>query len=322
MRAAVTNDTGRLEVRDVPDPDLRPGNVRVRVAACGICGSDLHMVESGIVPPGSIMGHEAAGIVESVGEGVASLAPGDHVAIDPFDPCGTCANCVAGAEQRCVNNVYTTLGLGFRAGAYAELVEIGEGMAVKVPDAADLGDVAVAEPLAVALHGYRRSRFEAGMSVGVVGCGPIGLSTIALARFLGASNVWATDTNEFRLDLARTLGADAKASDADVVFDCAGAKGTVDLAVAATRMGGKTVILAVNLKGDSTFPFVWVTREVDMFPSLGYTLDEYAECAGWISSGAIDVKPIVTRRVSLEETDEAFFGLLDGAPQGKVLITP
>jgi (R,R)-butanediol dehydrogenase/meso-butanediol dehydrogenase/diacetyl reductase len=160
------------------------------------------------------------------------------------------------------------------------------------------------------------------MSVGVIGCGPIGLSTVVLARHLGASSVWAIDTNPYRLGLAEEIGAQARSSDADVVFDCAGAQGTVDLAVASARLGGKAVILAVNLKGDNTFPFVWVSREVDMFPALGYTLDEYAECAGWISSGQIDVKPMITRRVSLDETDEAFFALLDGAPQAKVLITP
>jgi 2-desacetyl-2-hydroxyethyl bacteriochlorophyllide A dehydrogenase len=325
MRAVVTNDANRLEVRDVADPAPRAGHVVVRVAACGICGSDLHMMEAKIVPSGAILGHEAAGVVESVGPDVEGLAPGDHVGINPFDPCGTCPSCVAGAEQRCVDNAFTTIGLGFRPGAYADRVEVGERMAVRVPDDVELGAVALSEPLAVALHGFRRSRFEDGMSVGVIGCGPIGLCAVALARMLGASGVWASDTNEFRASLARDVGADeasARSKDADVVFDCAGAKGTVDLAVSSTHMGGQAVILAVNLKGDTVFPFMWVTREVEIVPCLGYTLEEYTECTRLISSGRIDVAPIITRRVSLDETDEAFFSLLDGAPQGKVLVTP
>ncbi len=309
----------------MPDPAPGGGKVVVRVSACGICGSDLHMMEAKIVPAGAIMGHEASGVVEAVGDGVTELAPGDHVAIHPFDPCMSCEQCTAGATQRCVNNALTTIGLGFRPGAYAELIELSAPMAVKVPDDADLGAVALAEPLAVALHGFRRSGFTAGMSIGVIGCGPIGLSAIACAKALGASRVWASDVNEFRTDLARALGADEAgrhAKDADIVFDCAGAQGTVDLAVGSTHQGGRAVILAVNIKGDNVFPFTWVTREVEIVPCLGYTTDEYSECAQWISSGRIDVTPMITSRVSLDETDEAFFALLEGAPQGKVLVTP
>ncbi len=325
MRAVVANEQSRFEVRDLEDPRPGPGNILVRVAACGICGSDLHMMEAKIVPAGAIMGHEAAGVVEHVGDGVADLAPGDHVAIHPFDPCLQCEQCLSGATQRCVNNALTTIGLGFRPGAYAELIELSAPMGVKVPEDVDLGEVSLAEPLAVALHGFRRSDFEAGMSVGVIGCGPIGLSAVLCAKALGASRVWASDVNEFRTNLARDVGADEAgrhAKDADIVFDCAGAQGTVDLAVGSTHQGGQAVILAVNIKGDSVFPFTWVTREVEIVPCLGYTLEEYRECAGLISSGRIDVKPMITRRVSLADTDEAFFGLLTGAPEGKVLVTP
>jgi (R,R)-butanediol dehydrogenase / meso-butanediol dehydrogenase / diacetyl reductase len=325
VRAVVANEQHRFDVREVPDPDVRAGNIIVRVAACGICGSDLHMMEAKIVPAGAIMGHEASGIVEAVGPGVTGLAPGDHVAIHPFDPCLRCEQCRTGATQRCVNNALTTIGLGFRPGAYAELIELSAPMGVKVSRDADLAEVSLAEPLAVALHGFRRSDFSEGMNVGVIGCGPIGLSAVICAKALGASHVWASDTNPFRTDLAKRVGADeagSHAKDADITFDCAGAQGTVDLAVGSTHQGGQAVVLAVNIKGDNVFPFTWVTREVEIVPCLGYSVDEYRECAEWISSGRVDVRPMITRRVSLDETDEAFFGLLAGAREGKVLVTP
>jgi threonine dehydrogenase-like Zn-dependent dehydrogenase len=325
MRALTVTAEHRLAVSDVPDPDVGHGKVVVRVSACGICGSDLHLLQSRVMPPGVVMGHEAAGVVDSIGDGVEGLAAGDRVAINPFDACGACPACRAGAEQRCVNNVFTTLGLGTRPGAYAERVEISAQMAVPVGGDVALDLICIAEPLAVALHGFNRSGFEAGMTVGVIGCGPIGLSAVMAAQALGASSVWASDVNDFRAELADRVGANesgTKTHEADVVFDCAGARKTVDLAVSSARGGGRVVILAVNMSADEVYPLSWVTREIDIVPCLGYTRAEYARCAQWIASGEIDVAPIVTGRVSLEDADEAFFSLLDGAPQGKVLVTP
>ncbi|MEX2393451.1 MAG: zinc-binding dehydrogenase, partial [Actinomycetota bacterium] len=253
------------------------------------------------------------------------FSTGDHVAIQPFDPCGTCVACASGASQRCMNNALTTIGLGFRPGAYAELVTLTPQMLVKIPDEVPLDLVAIAEPLAVALHGFTRSSFEPGMTVGVVGCGPIGLSAVLCAKALGASYIWAADPNVFRASLASQLGANdagPRTREADVVIECAGAKGTIDLAVSSARPGGEAVVLAVNIQGDFVYPFTWVTREVTITPCLGYTIATYAEAADWISTGRVDVAPMVTKRVDLEGADEAFFALLDGAAEGKVLVTP
>jgi threonine dehydrogenase-like Zn-dependent dehydrogenase len=324
VRALTVTPEHRFAVTDVADPVAAPGNVVVRVAACGICGSDLHLMESRVMPPGVVMGHEAAGVIDTSGDGV-ELEPGTRVAINPFDPCGQCAPCRSGAEQRCVDNATTTIGLGLRPGAYAERIEISASMAVPVDGKAPLTDVAVAEPLAVALHGFNRSRFEPGATVGVIGCGPIGLCAVIVAKSLGAGSVWASDVNEFRAGLAGRVGADEfgpAPKEADIVFDCAGAKGTIDLGVSSAPGGGQLVVLAVNLKGDSVYPFTWVTKEVDIVPCLGYSRAEYAQCAEWIASGAIDVSSIVTRQVALDEADDVFFALLDGAAEGKVIVTP
>lgn len=325
MRALTVTAEARFTVSDVPDPSCGPDDVLVRVVACGICGSDLHMMEAMLIPAGAIMGHEASGVIEQVGSSVTGLTAGNHVAIQPFDPCGTCVPCTSRASQRCVDNARTTLGLGFRPGAYAELVAVTPQMLVALPTDVPLDVASIAEPLAVALHGFRRSSFEQGMTIGVIGCGPIGLSAIACAQALGAGRVWAADPNHFRAGLASAMGADEagpSAKDADVVFECAGAKGTIDLAVSAAAPGGQVVILAVNITGDEVFPFVWVTKEVTIVPCLAYTITEYAEAAGWIASGRVDVAPMVTRRVGLQDADEAFFSLLAGAPEGKVLVTP
>ena len=325
MRAVAVTKEHRLEVVELDDPSPAPGHVVVRVSACGICGSDLSLVGSRVIPPGSVLGHEASGVIDLVGDGVDGLRAGDCVAINPFDACGECGPCRAGAEQRCVNNAFTTIGLGLRPGAYAERVEISASMAVAVDGSAPIEVISVAEPLAVALHGFNRSRFEPGMSVGVIGCGPIGLCAVIVANVLGASRVWASDINAFRAELAGRVGAHEVGSspkEADIVLDCAGAQGTVDLAVSAASGGGQVVIVAVNMKADTVYPLTWVTKEVDIVPVLAYTRAEYERCAQWIATGRVDVSPIVTRRVSLEETDEAFFGLIDGAAEGKVLVTP
>lgn len=324
MRALVVNGNHRFDVAELADPEPGRGEVVVRVEACGICGSDLHLMEARAVPVGVVLGHEAAGTVEAVGEGVASVSPGDHVAVNPLDPCGDCGPCRAGATERCIHTAMRCLGLGFRPGAYAELVSVSEQQCVPVPSV-DGSLAAVAEPLAVALHGLRRSRFEPGMTVGVVGCGPIGLCAVLAAKASGAGRVWACDTNDFRASLATAVGADASGrspEDADLVVECAGARGTVDLAVSAVRGGGQVVVLAVNVKGDTVYPFTWVTKEAEIVASLAYTNAEYEEAARWVGSGRVDVAPIVTRRVPLEGADDAFFALLGGASEGKVLVTP
>lgn len=325
MRALTLGDDGRFEVRDVPDPQPAPDEVVLRVAACGICGSDLHMVEAGVIPPAAILGHEASGVVESVGEAVEDLAPGTPVAVHPFDPCGSCENCRSGATQRCADVATSTIGLGSRPGAFAERLRVRPGMLYPLPDGFPVELGALAEPLAVALHGFRRADFEPGMDVGVVGCGPIGLCSVLVARALGAGHIWASDPNDFRAELASRVGADAAGRStgaADLVLECAGAPGTIDLAVQSARSGGQVVILAVNMKGDTVFPFTWVTKETDIIPCLGYTKREYDEAATMIAAGTVDVAQLVTKRTSLDETDEAFFGLLEGAPEGKVLVVP
>jgi (R,R)-butanediol dehydrogenase/meso-butanediol dehydrogenase/diacetyl reductase len=325
MRALTVTDSFRLAVSDVAAPEPGPGHVVVRVSACGICGSDLHLMEARVMPAGVVMGHEASGLIEAVGDGVDGLTPGARVAINPFDACGECNPCRTGAEGRCINNAMTTIGLGLRPGAYAELIDVSAQMAVPVGGDVPLELISVAEPLAVALHGFNRSRFEPGMSVGVIGCGPIGWCAVMVAKLLGAGSVWASDPNEFRAELAGRVGADefgASPTEADVVIECAGAPGTIDLAVSSARAGGQVAVLAVNMKGDNVFPVTWIMREVDILPCLAYSRAEYTQCAEWIASGAVDVAPIVTRRVSLDEADEAFFELLDGVAEGKVLVTP
>lgn len=325
MRAVVTGPSGELTVTDVDDPRAGPGEVVVRVAACGICGSDLSMLDANVVPPGVILGHEASGVVASVGEGVTEVRDGQPVAIHPFDPCGACEPCAAGATQRCVRTAESTIGLGLRPGAYAEHVVVSPAMLHVLPDAFPVELGAIAEPAAVALHGFRRSRFQPGMSVGVIGCGPIGLCAVMVAKALGAGPVWASDPNAYRADLAAAVGADhtgPSPREADVVIECAGAPGTVDLAVSATGGGGQVVLLAVNITGDTVYPFTWVTKEVEIVPCLGYTRAEYTDAADLVASGAVDASAIVTRRVGLDGTAGAVRGLLDGAADGKVLVIP
>lgn len=326
MRAAVLSEQQRFEVREVPDPEPGPGRITVRVTACGICGSDLHMVEQGIVPPDAVLGHEFSGVVEAVGEGASGVAAGDPVAVRPFEPCGDCGPCVSGNEGRCEGALATTHGLGLRPGAYAELVEAAPSQLFRLPDTFPVELGALAEPLAVALRGLGRAGVSEGTTVGVVGCGPIGLCAVLAAQALGAGPVWACDTNAFRAGLAQEAGADATGRSpqgmAEVVVECAGARGTLDTAVGAAEAGGTVVVLAANMKGDEVVPAVWVAREVTVLPSIGYTPDEYDEAGRLIATERVDVAPLVTSRVPLDALDGAFHELLEGADEGKVLVTP
>lgn len=325
MRAVTLNAENRLHVIEVSDPEPGRSGVVVRVAAAGICGSDLHMVQAGILPQGAILGHETAGIVEEVGPDVAGVAPGDPVAIYPLEPCGTCETCAAGASGRCPTAIATTIGLGLRPGGFAELIGAAPSMLRPLPAGLPIEHGALVEPVAVALRGFKRSRFEPGMTVGVVGCGPIGLCAVLVAKALGAAHVWASDTNAFRAELAGRAGADdtgAGTREADLVVECAGARGTLTAATGAARPGGQVLLLAVNMQPDEVYPFSWVVKELEVVASLAHTFDEFDEAARLIASGTIDPAPVITRRVGLDETDEAFFGLLAGAAEGKVLVTP
>src|SRR5919198_4636764 len=198
MRGVAIGPDRRLVPTELEERPLGPEEVRVRVAFCGICGSDIHLRASPAVPPGAVMGHEFSGTVSEVGEGVKGFSSGDRVAVFPFAPCGECPNCLRGDYHVCQQAASTGLGLGINPGAYAESVVVAESMLIPLPDELSLEHGALVEPLAVALHGIDIGQASAGDACVVIGAGPIGVMTALALEARGVERVLVIERNERR----------------------------------------------------------------------------------------------------------------------------
>ena len=207
MKAAVIHGPGDIRIEDIPYPILEPGEVIVRIGACGVCGSDLPRALDGkahFYP--TVVGHEAAGEVVEVGAEVTRFDPGDRVAVAPLVPCMECEACQLGRYSLC--RQYSFIG-SRRQGCMAEYVAIPERSLVPIPKELSYEQAAMLEPATVSLYGLLKVGSLAGTSVTVLGVGTIGLFAVMWAKFLGASQVLAVDINDWKLERARELGADA-----------------------------------------------------------------------------------------------------------------
>ncbi|WP_298437235.1 L-idonate 5-dehydrogenase [uncultured Jannaschia sp.] len=327
MRAIVIHAARDLRIEDRADPgDPGPGQVRVAMAAGGVCGSDLHYFNHGGIGDTirlrepMILGHEVSGHVEAVGEGV-DLAVGDLVAVSPSRPCGACEYCLRGQPNHCLNMRFYGSAMPFPhiQGAFRQTL-IAD--AAQCAPAGDLspGEAAMAEPLAVCLHAVRQAGGLVGRSVLVTGCGPIGLLTILAARRAGADRIVATDLAAFPLEMAQAAGADevlnmAEDRDAlapfargkgtmDVAFECSGAGPALAGAIAALRPGGTLVQL--GLGGDMTVPMQALTaKELSLRGSFRFH-EEFHTGVSLMRKGLIDVAPLITHTVSLDDALAAF----------------
>ena len=206
MPAVVYKGKGELEVEDIPVPSVGPGEVLVEVSHCGVCGSDLHMILDGWGRKGSVEGHEWSGVVVAVGGGVTTWSVGDHIVGGPTPRCGECEPCRKGHPSLCSQR--GTPGMGDSdQGAYARYMKTPENGILRIPDGLSLREAALAEPLAVALHGITKSCIEPGERALVLGAGPIGALTIAALRALGVDDIKVSEPGSLRQDLARRLGA-------------------------------------------------------------------------------------------------------------------
>jgi threonine dehydrogenase-like Zn-dependent dehydrogenase len=338
MRAVAYEADGTLRVVDRPEPEPGPGDVVIAVERCGICGSDLHLRNDRLLPPGAVMGHEFAGTIAAVGDDANGVAVGDRVAVLPMPGCGACRACREGRTQLCENTMAVSVGLGMLDGGYAEYVRTAASTCFPLPPAMTLEQGALVEPYAVALHGVRRSTRLGDLGdtgVGIIGAGPIGLMTLAVLRAEGVEHIVMAERNEQRAEMAMRLGAEAVASDAaslaaasdaelEVVFECSGITAGPDLALQNVRSGGEIVILGVS---DPRHPspmtgFLWVMKEVDVRPSIAYTRKDFGDAVAAVAGGAVDVAAMVSAIRPLEDANRSFDEL--GQPGGpvKVLLAP
>jgi L-iditol 2-dehydrogenase len=319
MRAARLVGIEDMRVEDVPGPQPGRDDLVVRVEACGICGSDRHMFHGEFPTALPVtLGHEFCGIVESVGEAVTRLKPGDRITGDPNIACGHCRPCRDGRPNLCEN--LTAIGV-FRDGGFAERVLVPQGQAVLLPAEMPAIHGAFSEPLACCLHGLDVARIRPGDSVAIIGGGVIGLLMVQLARLAGATEVILITRQRPRRDMAEEVGAthtvDAGRPDAidavtgpggivpggvDVVLECAGVPQTFADAIALARRGGTVVLFGVTPKGATIAvePFALLTRELRIESAWLNPLT-HERAARLIAEGALELDRLITRTVALSE---------------------
>jgi len=259
MKAAVFRGAGQIEVAKVPRPEAGPGEVLVRVHYCGICGTDLEAYQTGMYEPGLVIGHEFAGEIVAVGQGVDGWAPGDRVTTDNALPCGHCWFCRQGRPALCQELLSPGITLD---GGMAEYVRLPVQLLHRLPPGVSTRQGALVEPLTIALHGVRSSALQPGDWVLVLGAGPIGLLTLQCALLAGARQVMVAEVNPNRATLARELGAvtvfhpqrDNLAVEVtartdglgpNVVYVCTGAAAPFQEAMSLVRRGGQIFVLGL-----------------------------------------------------------------------------
>jgi len=333
MRAAVMQGIHQpLSCVSVPDPTPADDELVVEVARCGICGSDLHIVDDPSFGKGAgyILGHEFAGEVVASGRSVRGVSIGDRVSIIPLQSCGSCATCLAGEVAWCER-------FGLQGGGYAEFAVTRPNQCIKLPDSLSLADGAIIEPLAVALHGIHMSGLKSGDSVLILGAGPIGLAVAFWARRAGASRVVVQDIADFQRARALAMGAHdfvvepadpvgsaerAMRGKADIVFECVGIPGLIDQAVKQVRNRGTVLLLGLCTRPDTFNSFAMLSKEVRLITSAFFTRNEYIEALQALEAGAVEPRELVTGTISLEETPDVFETLRRRTDQCKVLIHP
>jgi L-idonate 5-dehydrogenase len=325
----------RVETEEPPQPG--PGEVLLRLGAGGICGSDLHYYFEGrngsfVVREPLVPGHEASGVVAGVGEGVTRVKPGDKVAVSPSHACGRCDYCRAGREHLCRNMRFLGSASVFphTQGMFREYFVMGERQCYPVAGDVSLGELAFAEPLAVALHAVNRGGDLLGKSVLVTGAGTIGCLTVMAARLAGAARIAVTDVLERPLAQARAVGADAtllagadaRLPDAefDVAYEVSGNFNALKACVAATRRGG--VIVQVGTLPHEPLPFVVndiMAKELDLRGAFRWGI-EFDWSVGYLASRRVDVRPLLSGQFALQDAVAAFHAAADKRRSTKVQV--
>jgi len=326
----------RVETADIPV--VGPGEVLVRLGAGGICGSDLHYYFEGrngsfVIREPLIPGHEASGVVALVGAGVARVKEGDKIAVSPSHACGRCAYCREGREQLCANMKF--LGSASRfphvQGMFQEYFVMGERQCYPVSGDVSLGEIAFAEPLAVALHAIHRGGDLLGKSVLITGAGTIGCLTVMAARLAGAAKVTVSDILDRPLAQARDAGADRaihadREPDAlaspqfDVAFEVSGSFAALKACVAAAKKGAR--IVQVGTLPHEPLPFIvneLMTKELDLCGAFRWGI-EFDWAVDYLSTRRIDVRPLISGQFPLRDAVKAFELAKDKTRSTKVQV--
>ncbi len=331
----------RVEAFAAKDTPLGANDVSVRLAAGGICGSDLHYYHHGgfgtvrIKEP-MALGHEVSGHVTAVGAGVRSVAVGELVAVNPSSPCGECPSCKRNEHNHCENMRFNGSAMRFPhvQGLFREQVNVPAARVFRIDAAVSPAEAALCEPFSVALHAVVQAGDLGGKTVLVSGCGPIGILTIVAARLAGATKVVATDITAYSLSMAARFGCDhgidvAKDSEAlavyatnrgqiDVAFECSGNPNAIAAALNTLKPKGRIVL--VGLGGDAVMPLnMIVAKELSVIGTFRFNA-EFARAANLISTRVVDLSPMISATYPMENADEGFRQASDRTQATKVVI--
>lgn len=319
----------RLELVSLPEPSPRQGEVLVRVAACGVCGSDLSSYKAGLFLD-SVPGHEVSGVVEEVGPGVDGWRPGDQVTILPLSPCGDCRDCRAGQPHRCPMALAGSEQT-IDPGGLAELVRAPVGRLFRVPAGLAVEDACLAEPLAVVLHGLSRAGVNPGEPVIVVGLGSLGLLAVAALQALGAGPVLGLDPVPERRALALKLGAErvmesarqarGELEEAPLVLECSGSPEALMPATELCSGGGRVLLLGIPVSEVPVVTIFWVTKELTLVGSIK-TGERDFEAALDLLARKPAIAQVITDRVPLAQAPAIFERMLRPLGLGKVVVDP
>lgn len=330
MKALLYTKPYCFEYSDFPDPVVSDDDVLIRVKACGICGSDVHGFtgKTGRRIPPLVMGHEAAGIIEESGKNVNGFEKGDRVCFDSTVYCNKCQPCRKGLYNRCESR--QVLGVSTpsfkRHGAFAEYVAVPWWIVSKIPDDLSFIHSALLEPVSIGTHAANRAPISTNDTVVVIGAGTIGLFILQACRLRGAAKVIVVDINEFRLDVAKKLGADkvinplksdlremifkeTKNKGADVTFEAVGYAQTFLDGVSITKTGGHLVAVG-NLEKTAEFNLQELVARELTFTGSYASSGEFRDCIDLVVSGKINVEPLISDVLPLEDGPGAFDRLL------------
>lgn len=350
MKAAVWHNREDIRIEDVEEPVAGPGEVKIKINACGICGSDLHEYRDGpfIIPAkphpltgqhkGPVtLGHEFSAQVVEAGPGAEKFSPGDRVTMNALIVCGQCHYCRQGAFNMCIKLGST----GFAAnGGFARFAAVKEYSLYSLPDSVSDDAGAFVEPLAVAVRAVKRSRLQIGDTVAVVGAGPIGLLVLEVCLAAGADKVFVIEPMPARRALAKKLGAfdvyDPGEGDpgkaiagytanlrADVAFDCVGSQPSFDTAIKVTGRRGRICVAGLSLKPIQV-PFIRLWgHEKEITFSSGYE-NEFPAAIALLADQRVQVEPMISSRIALDDfIEKGMLPLIESPAQYiKILVYP
>jgi len=343
MKALLLSKYRHLEVAETANPKIGEDEVLIRVEACGICGSDVHGYDgsSGRRIPPIVMGHEAAGTIVEVGSRVQGLLQGDRVTLDSTVYCGQCANCLRGQMNLCDQRQVLGVSCGEyrRAGAFAEYVVIPESNIWKLDPAIPQEYASILDPLGNAVHTVLAGEIAA-KSVAITGCGPIGLFSIAVAKAVGATSVFAIEVNEHRARIAREMKADYVINPAkedvdaivmektgglgvDVVLEMAGHPDSIRTAFDIVRRGGRISLLGLTSKPISlNFSEDIIFKGITVQGINGRRMYQtWYQMTALLKAGKLDLHPVITDRISMKDFGKAMERLKTGEAS-KILVYP